>query len=53
MLSDVWRLGGSECPARPIFIFLLKKIGFCDMTRDHSESNILLSRNLPIESGVR
>ena len=47
--------GGSECPERPISIFLIKENWICVMTRHHAESNIniLLRRNLPIESGVR
>ena len=49
-------LGVSECSGHPIFIFLLKKIGFaiCAMTRQNAEPNsILLTRNLPFDSDVR
>ena len=50
-----WGDGGSECSGRPIFIFLIKEKWFCAMTRHHAESNInvLLTINLPIDSGVR
>ena len=45
---------GSKCSGRPIFIFIIKENWICAMTRYHAESNnILLSRNLPIDSGVR
>ena len=48
-------VGSSECFGRAIFIFLIKKLGFSPMTRYHAESNIniLLTRNLPIDSSVR
>ena len=54
MLSDVGR-GGSEGSGRPIFIFFIKKNWICAMNRHHAKSNInvLLTRNLPIDSGVR
>ena len=47
--------GVNECSGRPIFIFLLKKIGFPPMTRHHAEPNInvLLTRNLPFDSDFR
>ena len=45
--------GGSKCYRRPIFIFFITENWVCVMTRHHAESNILLTRNLPIESGVR
>ena len=54
MLSDL--VGGrSECSGRPIFIFFIKENWICAMTRHHAESNIniLLTRNLPIDSDVR
>ena len=41
-------MGGSECSGRPIFIFLLKKLGFAE-----SNNNISLTKNLTINSGVR
>ena len=54
MLSDVrgWELG-SVLDVQSLF-FLLKKLGF-SMTRHHAELkiNILLTRNLPIDSGFR
>ena len=58
MLSDVERGAGrkvSECSGRPIFIFLIKENWVCVITRHHAESNfnILLTRNLPFDSGVR
>ena len=44
---------GSECHERPIFIFFIKENWICAMIRHHAESNIniLLTRNLPIDSG--
>ena len=46
---------GSECSGRPVFIFFIKEIWICAMTRHHAESNIniLWTRNLPTDSGVR
>ena len=46
---------GSECSGRPIFIFFIKENWICALTRLHAESiiNILLTKNLPIDSGVR
>ena len=54
MLSDVG-CGGSEGFGRPIFIFFIKENWICAMNRHHAVSNInvLLTRNLPIDSGVR
>ena len=53
MLSDVGS-GGSKCSGRPIFIIFIRENWVCAMTRHHAESkNILLTRNLPIDSGVR
>ena len=43
-------LGGSECSGSSIFIFSIKENWICAMTRHHVE---LLTRNLPIDSGVR
>ena len=61
MLPDVGKRGGGgvgwgrECSGRPIFIFFIKENWICAITRCHAESNIniLLTRNLPIDSGVR
>ena len=55
MWSDVGRWGdggGSEFPWRPIFIFFIKENWVCAITRHYVELhiNILLTRNLPIES---
>ena len=48
----VW-LEVRECSRRPIFFFI-KENWIYAMTRHHAESNIniLLTRNLPIDSGV-
>ena len=57
MLSNVGGEGvsrGSECPGRQIFIFFIKENRICPMTRHDGESNnLLLTKNLPIDSGVR
>ena len=57
MLSDVgWEgMMGSDCSGRPVFIFLIKENWICSITRHRAESNInvLLTRNLPVDSGVR
>ena len=48
-------LGVSQCPERPIFIFLLKKIGFVpslDIMRSQAY-NILLTKSLPFDSEIR
>ena len=48
-------LGVSKCPERPIFIFLLKKIGFVpwlDIMRSQAY-NILLTKSLPFDSEIR
>ena len=52
MLLYIIGWGVSECPGRPIFIFLIKENWVCAMTRNHAESNIniLSRRNLPIDS---
>ena len=55
MLSDIGG-GVSECSGRPNFFFIIiKENWICAVTRHHAESNIniLLKRNLPIDSGVR
>ena len=46
-------LESSDCSGCPIFILWL--IWICTTTRHHAESNIniLLTRNFPIDSGVR
>ena len=41
--------GGSKCSRRPIFIFFVTENWVCA----ESNINILLTRNLPIDSGVR
>ena len=54
MLSDVGVGRLAECFGRPIFIFFIKENWICAMTRYHDDpSNILLTRNLPFESGIR
>ena len=61
MLSDVRGGGGGgmgvrECCGRPIyFLLLLKKVELCTMTGHHVKPNIniLLTKNLPFDSGVR
>ena len=47
-------MGGSEWSGRPISFFM-KENWICAMTRHQAESkiNILLTKNLPIDSGVR
>ena len=59
MLSDVggWGGGGgvSECSGCPIFVFFIKENWIFAMTRHYAEPdiNILSTRNLPFDSGVR
>ena len=56
MLSDVGGWGVSEFSGRPIFIyFFIKEYWICTMTRHHAEpnSNIILTKNLPFDCGVR
>ena len=54
MLSDIGG-GGSKCSGCRIFIFFITENWVCAITRHHVESNIniLLTRKLPIDSGVR
>ena len=51
MLSDVgeWGEGVSKCSGRPIFIFFIKENWIWAMTKHHA-NNILLTRNLPLDS---
>ena len=45
---------GADCSRRPIFnFFVLKKNGFAPWHYAQSNINILLTKNLPIDSGVR
>ena len=44
--------GVSKCSGRPIFIFFIKENSIWAMTKDHA-NNILLTRNLSFDSGVR
>ena len=53
MLSEVWGRGVSECSGRPIFIFFIKENWISSMTRHVEPNNILLTRNLSFDSGVR
>ena len=55
MLSNVWEWGVNECSTCSTFIFFIKENWICSMTRLLAESNIniLLTRNLPTDSGVR
>ena len=55
MLSDVGAGEVSKCSGRPIFIFFIKENLICSMTRHNvvSNINILLTRNIPIDFGVR
>ena len=55
MLSNVSEWGVNECSRCSIFIFFIKENWICSMTRLLAESNIniLLTRNLPTDSGVR
>ena len=45
----------SKCSGRPIFIFFIKEYWICAMNRHPTEPNIniLLTRNLPIDAGIR
>ena len=45
--------GFSECSGRPIFIFFIKENWISSMTRHVEPNNILLTRNLSFDSGVR
>ena len=56
MLSDAETkgTGGSGCSGRPIYIFFIKENLIWTMTEHHPGSNnVLLTRNLLIDSGVR
>ena len=55
MLYIILLLVITKCSGRPIFIFLITENWFCIMIKHHGESNfnILLTRNLPVDSGVR
>ena len=56
MLLDAERVGGcSKCSGCPIFIFFfIKENWICTIIKHHDGSNnILLTRNLPTDSGVR
>ena len=55
MLSDIEGDAGVGGVLDVHSIFLIKENCICAMTRHHAESNIniLSTKNLPIESGVR
>ena len=55
MLHIILLLVITKYSGRPIFIFLITENWFCIMTKHQGESNvnILLTRNLPVDSSVR